>query len=388
MAGLKYNPIGLAKTIVNFAKMEDRIFELSEQRRKGEKLEIQPSMVYYNTMRDMGKHILGTFGWALGVLLAASGAARIDEDDDKWKLWIGDTVAIDISKLFGTQGILLGIVFAGSIKDKSVNFEGLLNAVLDQMFNDSTITGLFDSFRYSSSVGDYLTNIPFNSMLMFIPNMLKMITATNKYRVMYEKGIIGKFEKVLVQLIPSVAYALPHYMDPYTGEKQVKDKAWFLVNMFNKLSPVDISAYNVSDMEKEAISLGVTKGELSCNYKINDEKVKLNATLREATNKFYGELNKKDLAELKAGKKVYAVTDDKGKRVYLTYNKMTDTQKASVINRIMNENAGYAKIYILTDSGKYKYYATDSEYQELRKLGITKNVYRQTGKTNGFVKLS
>ena len=388
MAGLKYNPIGLAKTIVNFAKMEDRIFELSEQRRKGEKLEIQPSMVYYNTMRDMGKHILGTFGWALGILLAASGAARIDEDDDKWKLWIGDTVAIDISKLFGTQGILLGIVFAGSIKDKSVNFEGLLNAVLDQMFNDSTITGLFDSFRYSSSVGDYLTNIPFNSMLMFIPNMLKMITATNKYRVMYEKGIIGKFEKVLVQLIPSVAYALPHYMDPYTGEKQVKDKAWFLVNMFNKLSPVDISAYNVSDMEKEAISLGVTKGELSCNYKINDEKVKLNATLREATNKFYGELNKKDLAELKAGKKVYAVTDDKGKRVYLTYNKMTDTQKASVINRIMNENAGYAKIYILTDSGKYKYYATDSEYQELRKLGITKNVYRQTGKTSGFVKIS
>lgn len=388
MAGLKYNPIGLAKTIVNFAKMEDRIFELSEQRRKGEKLEIQPSMVYYNTMRDMGKHILGTFGWALGVLLAASGAARIDEDDDKWKLWIGDTVAIDISKLFGTQGILLGIVFAGSIKDKTVNFEGLLNAVLDQMFNDSTITGLFDSFRYSSSVGDYLTNIPFNSMLMFIPNMLKMITATNKYRVMYEKGIIGKFEKVLVQLIPSVAYALPHYMDPYTGEKQVKDKAWFLVNMFNKLSPVDVSAYNVSDMEKEAISLGVTKGELSCNYKINDEKVKLNATLREATNKFYGELNKKDLAELKAGKKVYAVTDDKGKRVYLTYNKMTDMQKASVINRIMNENAGYAKIYILTDSGKYKYYATDSEYQELRKLGITKNVYRQTGKTNGFVKLS
>lgn len=388
MAGLKYNPIGLAKTIVNFAKMEDRIFELSEQRRKGEKLEIQPSMLYYNTMRDMGKHILGTFGWALGVLLAASGAARIDEDDDKWKLWIGDTVAIDISKLFGTQGILLGIVFAGSIKDKTVNFEGLLNAVLDQMFNDSTITGLFDSFRYSSSVGDYLINIPFNSMLMFIPNMLKMITATNKYRVMYEKGIIGKFEKVLVQLIPSVAYALPHYMDPYTGEKQVKDKAWFLVNMFNKLSPVDVSAYNVSDMEKEAISLGVTKGELSCNYKINDEKVKLNATLREATNKFYGELNKKDLSELKAGKKVYNVTDDKGKRVYLTYNKMTDTQKASVINRIMNENAGYAKIYILTDSGKYKYYATDSEYQELRKLGITKNVYRQTGKTSGFVKLS
>ncbi len=386
--GLKYNPIGLAKSIVNFARMENRILELSEQRRKGDKLDVQPSMVYYNTMRDMGKGIVGTLGMAIGALLAITGAARIDEEDDKWKLWVGDTVAIDISKLFGTQGILLGIVFAGSIKDKTVNFEGLLNAVLDQMFNDSTITGLFDSFRYSSSVGDYLTNIPFNSMLMFIPNMLKMVTATNKYRVMYEKGVIGKFEKVLVQMIPSVAYALPHYMDPYTGEKQVKDKAWFLVNMFNKLSPIDISAYNVSDMEKEAISLGVTKGELSCNYTINDEKVKLNATLREATNKFYGELNKKDLAELKAGKKTYTVTDKNGKRVSLTYNKMTDTQKASVINRIMNENAGYAKIYILTNSGKYKYYATDSEYQELRKLGITKNVYRQTGKTNGFVKIS
>ena len=54
---------------------------------------------------------------------------------------------------------------------------------------------------------------------------------------------------------------------------------------------------------------------------------------------------------------------------------MTDEQKASVIERTMALNAKYAKIYQWTKEG-HKYYASDSIYQELKKLGITSNVYR------------
>ena len=59
-------------------------------------------------------------------------------------------------------------------------------------------------------------------------------------------------------------------------------------------------------------------------------------------------------------------------------------QKKSVIERIMNDNAKYAKIYIHVQKGG-KYYADDSEYVELKSLGI-KNVYRATNKKKGFVK--
>ena len=64
---------------------------------------------------------------------------------------------------------------------------------------------------------------------------------------------------------------------------------------------------------------------------------------------------------------------------------MTDAQKKTVIERIMNDNSLKAKIYILTSTKNYKYYASESEYKELKALGI-KNVYKKTDKLQGFVK--
>ena len=66
---------------------------------------------------------------------------------------------------------------------------------------------------------------------------------------------------------------------------------------------------------------------------------------------------------------------------------MTDKQKATVIDRIMLNNSRIAKTYILTSSGKYKYYASSEEYNELKKLGITKNVYKKSEKYDGYVKI-
>ena len=71
----------------------------------------------------------------------------------------------------------------------------------------------------------------------------------------------------------------------------------------------------------------------------------------------------------------YTVENESGKRVELTYNKMTDDQRATTIKKIMNENSKYAKIYIATTVKGYKYYTrSKTEYEQLRKLGLT-NVY-------------
>jgi hypothetical protein len=71
----------------------------------------------------------------------------------------------------------------------------------------------------------------------------------------------------------------------------------------------------------------------------------------------------------------------------LTYSQMTKEQKKAATDNIMSGNSSIAKIYILTSSGRYRYYTTDSEYEKLKKLGITTNIYKKKDK-EGFVKIN
>ena len=54
---------------------------------------------------------------------------------------------------------------------------------------------------------------------------------------------------------------------------------------------------------------------------------------------------------------------------------MTDEQRKTVIERIMSNNGIYAKIYAWTSKG-HKYYTNASEYSTLKKLGISKGVFK------------
>ena len=324
----------------------------------------------------------------IGIALAATGHAGIDEEDDKYKLFIaigGEKITVDISNVFGTQGILVGIALISSFKGDG-DIMSAIAATLDAMFSDSVYSDVFNSFRYSDSFGDWLLQQPFTILGMFIPNFISTLSSiVNRYKIKYSSGIAGKFERLAVKAIPGIAYAFPKYMDPYTGETQVPYKAQMLVTLANKLTPFKIYPYNVSDIEKEAISVGVNKGQLTGRYEINGEKVKLSAEEFQTANEYYGKLNNKKLSELYSNKKSYKVWDEKKQEyVELKYSKMTDKQKKTVIERIMNDNGTITKVYMLTSKG-YKYYTTESNYDELKKLGI-KNVYKKTKDKEGFVK--
>ena len=377
--GLNYTPVGLIKSIVNFAKMEKTIESLEARRAKGEMV-YSSKFAQYMITKNIGKGVIGSVGLVLGLLLAASGKAGLDEEDDKYKLYVGN-VKVDITDLFGTQGIMMGIAMGS----KNDNLADMITNTLDLMFQDSLYTTFWDVFRYSQGFSDFALYLPTNFLQMMVPNFLKTFSSlVSKYKVKYSKGILGKVEQLAVQAVPFLSYAMPHYYDPYTGEKQVKYKMWWLTNTINKLSPVDISNYNVSDIEKEAISLGVKKSSLIGSYKVNDVDVKLSASDIEKVNKFYGKLNNKDLTELMNSNKTYKVQKEDGTYAELPYNKMTDKQKATVINRIMENNSSISKIYILTSNNKYSYYASDEEYSKLKKLGI--DVKKANSKNKGFVK--
>lgn len=380
--GLNYTPVGLIKGIIQYAKLETTIEKMEDRKQRGEQV-VSSRFAEYLAKRNIGKGVIGTIGMGIGMALAAFGVAGINEEDGKYKIHVGD-VYVDISDLFGSQGIILGIAIISSAKDGDV--WSAVGNVLDTMFLDSTFTDLFNSFRYSETFGAWLRDQPFDIISMFIPNFLKTLTSmTYGHKVQYSKGILGKFEQIAVQSIPGIAYAFPKQYDPYTGEKQIQYKAWFLTKFVNKLSPFDVSVYNVSEQEKVAMSLGVKKGSLKGSYEINGEKVQLSSSEIDELNKFYGKLNEKELKEFISGSKKYRVLDaKKNEYVELTYSKMTDKQKATVIDRIMSNNSSKAKIYMLTKNGSYKYYASYEEYKELKKLGI--NVLKETDKKKGFVK--
>ena len=392
LEGLNYTPAGLINSVIKLARLENTIDKLELQRANkyltGDTV-ISSRLAEYTTMRNVGKGVIGTVGTLVGVLLAAFGVVQLDEEDDKYKLKCGN-VYVDITDVFTTQGIFIGMSMTKSImdafdEDSDTNFVDVFANTLDAMFMDSTIADLYNTFRYSEGVGDLFLCLPEKTLNAFIPNFFKSLSSmANKYKIKYDAGILGKVEKMAVDTIPFLAYAFPKYIDPYTGENQVMYKAPFITNIVNKLTPLDISPYNVSETEKTAISVGVNKSMLTGSFEINDEKVKLSAKEIEELNKYYGQLNKNELAILMSNGKKYKVKNEDEKYEELYWKHMTDDEKAAAIKQIMSKNSGYAKVYILNSKG-YTYYASSSEYAELRKLGID-GVYKKTPKKSGFYK--
>lgn len=387
LEGLKYTPAGLVDSIVKYAKLEKTIDKLDEAKRKGDQV-ISSRFAEYIARRNIGKGVIGTIGTVIGILLAAFGVAKLDEEDDKYKLTIG-AVTVDISDVFSTQGIFMGMAMTGSIidscKNKDFDVMDVFVTAIDTMLIDSAITDVWTTIRYNETAGEWFAALPMQTLNNVVPNFLKTLSnITSVYDVKYDAGILGKVEKLAVDAIPGLAYAMPKQVDIYTGENQIMYKAQFLTDLVNRLSPLDIAPLNISEYEQEAYDLGVHKKMLNGKYSINDKNVILKARDVQELNVYYGKLNKKDLDALLNDQLRLKVKNEKGTYSKLLYSQMTEKQKKAAFTQIMGKNSQYAQVYILTSKG-YKYYASESEYMELRKLGVTKNVYRKTNKLSGFV---
>lgn len=411
--GLNYTPIGLAKGIIQFARLEDTVQKMDERRGITKELveetytdpitgieSKRTKIVYkygkgdynlpsgrfaeYIAKQNIGKGVIGTIGMIAGIILVATGTAGVDDEDGKLKLHVADQVWIDITDLFGSQGILVGMAIAspyvgeGSWWDK---ISSSMTATVSQLFNDSIFNDVMSMFEYTDTFGDWFFNQTEEMLSMFVPNFVKTFNSMlYTHQVSYSKGILGWIEYFGVSAIPGLAYALPKKIDPYTGKVTSKFNLPWLVNFINKMTPIDVQPYNVSDIERIALSVGVNKGELTGRY---EDIGTLSTKDRQTLNEYYGKLNAQDLHDFIYGNALYRVKMEDGTYKELRYRQMTSEQIKSVINRIMTDNAKCAKVYVWTSNGG-KYYGTESEVQELKNLGM-KNVYIKTNKTNGFI---
>jgi hypothetical protein len=74
---------------------------------------------------------------------------------------------------------------------------------LDAMFLDSSLSTLYNTFRYSSSVGDMVASIPLRTIDASLPNFVTTISSVfKKYDIKLHKGTLGRIEKMGVELVP------------------------------------------------------------------------------------------------------------------------------------------------------------------------------------------
>ena len=385
---MRYTPVGLANAIVKLAKLENTVATFDKKHQEGKSI-INAEFARFLQVRNVGKGALGTSLMFLGMMLAGLGWAGLDEEDDKYKLNVLG-VKVNISEVLASQSIMVGIAFIDATQQK-LDVLDVLSEVCTQLFRDSILEDFINAGRYSSGVSDFMLDKTESAALMFVPNMFKAISKlANNQGVAYSNNrLIAFLQKLALQMLPLAPAELvgaTSKVNIYSGdvESRFGDKFW--QTLISQFTPFDMSWPSVNELEAEVRGLDVKRGELTGKYTINDYKVALSNEDKLRLNQFYGKLNKKNLSSFFNNTITVRVETENSTYKDLKYKDMNDEQKKNAINNIMSDDASLAKIYILTNTDKYKYYASDSEYNELRKLGITKNIYRKTDKLKGFVK--
>lgn len=388
--GMRYTPLGLADAIVKLARLENTIAKMDDAKMRGKSV-VSGEFAKYLQIRNIGKGTIGTLTFAIGMLLYGLGWAGIDDDDDEYKLFVGD-VKININDVLGSQGVMLGIAIAHNITNEGKDVVDVFSEAFNQLFRDSIFQDFIDTFRYNTGFGDFMWTTMWDIPTQFWPNLLKTVASiVHRRGVTYsDDELVARLQKLFVKNVP-----LPEQfvgantkVNPYTGETESFFSGEFFTDIFSRYSPVKITYPSVDTNETISIGLGIKKSQLTGNYTIDEESVKLNAEERTKLNTLYGKLNGQKLTKFYNNSLKVKVKTDNGKYKELAYSQMNDEQKKAAVNNLMSNNSSLSKIYILTSTGRYKYYANESEYKELKNLGINKNVYKKTDDKSGFYKIN
>lgn len=370
----KLTPIGLIGAINKLNHLEAQIAKVDKQRAEG--LQVPATrMTEYLIRRDIGKGIVGTSFLVLGIIGAIIGALKIDDDDEKIVLSVGN-VKVDVSDVFGSSSILVGAaltqMFIKQADGEPAKFMDSLSYATNVLLEGFFVTDFMSRYRFSDGAFGILMTAGEDALKSFVPQFVQFATAfTNNKAIKYSSGIKGALQHYMNSWIPSQPFGNT-VINPYTGEEELKYAIPIVSQFLQKgiFGGVKIFITDIDEGERLCREYGVNREELTGEITVNDEKVLLN---KHDLNVKFGELNKTELAKIKSQK--HKVEMPNGKYKTLPWDQLSDKQKENVLNNVFRHNAQYAKIYIWTQSG-HKYYASTSVYRELKELGITQNVYK------------
>lgn len=367
---LKLSPFGLIRAIYNSKHLEDYIFKIDSLRAEGRVLP-STKAVEYLTRRDVGKGIIGTILWGVGILLAMMGVIRLDDEDDKQYIYLSEDIKIDISDIFGSSSLLIGAALINGFHDDQT-FEDVLGMTMNLLLDGFIAKDWWEQGRYASNMYEFMLSYTESYLKSFWPQFIQVfVRATNNHNIQYSSGIYGALQRYLNAFVPTQPHG-DYKVNPYTGELETKYAIPFLGELLKSgIFFVRVVWSDVSEGEKLAKEYNVNKGTINPEITINGKKVSLGD--KNQLNQYYGRLNAASLAEVQNKSHLVEMTD--GSYKTLSWSQMNDIQRTNVLERIFTKNATYAKIYMWTQVQKHKYYTNKETRNVLKELGITSNVY-------------
>lgn len=364
----RYSPLGFIRGIKQLAYIKDN----------------KTGFAKAEAIRSFSEASVGTFMLIAGAIAALLGWVDIDEDDYLGvSINLGGKYRISLSNL--APSLTTFSTAASVIWAWKNNKSGVTQAL--NVLYDNTLLGNIDNvFRYSS-LETFAQNTSISYLSQYIPAVLKLINKTLVTPQQKDKSgtYLNKVWKTLFSYIPGLSQFVPDKVDPYTGEKVYASgsDAWFF-NFLAGISPLTIRQIDKTNLQLEAERLTTTTTGFSGSFKING--VDVTVSDKEKYSKFRAEYINKQYQSFVDKKEKITVEDENGNRITTTYDKLTDSQKANVLNRLYTEATNKTKIKYWLDEGNYYYTSNRDEYNELRRLfKSNKIIYRSTWSKSKFV---
>ena len=336
-----------------------------------------------DTLESISQGMVGTSLMVVGIILAAVLDNFDYEDDDDYLgpiLRIGN-VKIRLTDLapFSTMFVVGAMIGTDNVDDK---FETIFSVLADQ-----TLLNVVESaLTYSNSLTDYLENQTINSIQSFIPTITRNIARIWGAKKDKSGNFWDKLWKTTLSNTMFFNYLVADKVNPYTGEPEKYYESGFLEGIFNLISPIGYRVDVKSELEREAERLGAETTGSSGSYTINGNSFSATGKTKENLNKFRAEYLTEQYDKIVSGDQLVTVKQEDGTYITTTYNRLTDEQKANVLQNLYSKASDITKIKYWLDSGNLYYENNRNKYLEYRAI-LTANslVYRPNWSGSKFV---
>lgn len=352
-----YSPVGLAKTLTTDAK------KFNNSLKNGQ----YSPQLQHNFVQNLGKGMAGSVLYVLGYALAKAGIATGESDDDKdvknfmknslgissYSIKIGDKtftydwaqpVAVPLSIMTNYVKYSKDNPDATAIDKAIKSLDIGTEQLLQQSFMESLNTVLNGSGSTMENLSKALLDLPARAVPTFSKQIADMVDSTQRSSFEYGQPIQSAINSVIAKIpfasktLPAAKDTLGNDIKKYGGEN----------NLFNvMLNPANVNKGQLSKAGEEIYNVYLQTGDTTifprtAPYYINSKGEKINLFAKQ----------KNDFQEV-SGKYVNdtlsSLLNDKD------YQKLSDDEKADLINEIVDDSYAKAKYDILgIDSTTYE----------------------------------
>lgn len=343
---VEYSPVGLIGTI-------NKGIKLNRSLTNGQ----YSAKTQHEFVQSLGKATAGTMLYILGIALANAGVTTGESDEDKdvsnfMKNTLGvNSYSIKIGDMSFTydwaQPLTAPLAITANLVQKQKEEASLLenvvstldtagNLLLEQSFMESISTVLNNNEGIATGMQEAILDLPARAIPTFLKQITDLTDGTQRQTFVKDKPIESMFNSMKAK-IPGLSYTLDPSVDTLGREIQKYGGKNNLFNVF--LNPANVSTENVSESAQEIYRLYKETGETNimprvAPYYVNKkgEKIVLDTKQRAEYQKVSGSIIENNVAKLLESTE---------------YKNMSDKDKASVVNDIVNYSYNIAQNQVL-----------------------------------------